>query len=127
MSCRTADDVPSKDYVETLQRVIVELHECSSKHVETVRVHETLTGRTIWQGNVEVFAVFGHPRAQQCYAWIQPRSRKQKHTRFFAVLGSRVIKSALDAVKVIRLVKSASLIKEFSKLRENEDEPLNEY
>jgi hypothetical protein len=123
MNCRVADDVPSKDYVEALQRVIVELHGCSSEHVETVQVLECFVGKIIWQGNVEIFEVFGHPRAQRCFAWIQARSQKQKRIRFFAVLGTRVIKTALDAVKVVRLAKGASLINELSKVREYENKP----
>lgn len=123
MSGRAADDVPSKDYVAVLQRVIVELHGCSSEHLETVQVHETFIGKTIWQGNVEVFAVFGHPRARRCYAWIQPRSQGQKQFRFFAVLGTSVIKNARDALRIVYLAKSASLINEFSELLEIEDEP----
>jgi hypothetical protein len=37
--------------------------------METVVVKEEFNGKPVWEGNVEVFDVAGHPKARQCYAW----------------------------------------------------------
>jgi len=112
-----------KEYIAALQRVIAELHGCSSLHIETVWVHETFLGKSIWHGNVEVFLLSGHPRAEMCYAWTQPLVRKSKRVRFFAVLATSVIKTPLDAVKMAHLAASGSLINDFSKLGIRDDNP----
>jgi hypothetical protein len=36
---------------------------------ESVAVHEVFQGKTLWQGDVEVFGLNGHPKANRCYAW----------------------------------------------------------
>jgi hypothetical protein len=110
---------PDAGYIAALKRVIEELHECSSEHLETAHVHETFLGRTVWQGPVEVFAVTDHPRARKCYAWIRPQLGKRKRSRFFAVLGNSAVQTPLDAVKFVLVASSAPLINEFSKLGEH--------
>lgn len=109
-----AQHCPSGEYITALQRVILELHECPSRHVETVWVHETYLGNTLWHGNVEIFDV-DHPRTRRCYAWTQP-AHPGKNVRLFAVLGTSAIKTPLDAVKFVHMVTTAPLINEFSKL-----------
>lgn len=32
-------------------------------------VHETFQGKTVWQGDVEVFDLTRHPKAKRCYGW----------------------------------------------------------
>jgi len=105
--------------IAMLQRVIVEIHSCSAQHLETAHVAETFLGRTIWEGDVEVFAVLGHPRARRCYAWVK-RIGGLKRARFFAVLETTVIRTALDAVKFAHISTNAPLIDEFSKLAEHD-------
>jgi len=41
-------------------------------HVQTVPVKEVFRGKTAWDGDVEVFDLIGHPKAQHCYAWGHP-------------------------------------------------------
>jgi hypothetical protein len=79
--------------------VIQQMHHCDSTHLETVPVHETFQGKTVWQGDVEVFTV-KHPQAQRCYAWSHPEGDGDKDERFIAVLGAPPVKNALDAVRV---------------------------
>jgi hypothetical protein len=112
-------DMADREYIDALQRLIVELYGCSSEHVETVRVHETFLGKLFWEGDVEVFTVVDHPRSQHCFAWAFERRRKRRRTRLFAVLANGVIRSPLDAVKFVRVVNSERLIREFSKVRED--------
>src|SRR5450755_2289246 len=56
-------------YIQALQDAIQKTHGCASYHVLTVPLKEEFEGRTIWEGNVEVFDLEGHSKAQRCYAW----------------------------------------------------------
>jgi hypothetical protein len=90
--------VANKEYIERLQMVIRHLHKCDAEHVGTEPVLETFKGQTVWEGDVEVFDVTGHPRAKRAYAWSVDEGTSQE--RFTAVLEIPPVKSALDAVKV---------------------------
>ena len=57
------------NYIEELQDVIRKLHGTESTHVETVPVVETFQGKTVWEGEVEVFDLHDHPTASRIYAW----------------------------------------------------------
>jgi len=46
-----------------------DLHSCEAKHLETVPVLEQFQGKKVWEGEVEVFALSGHPKATRGYAW----------------------------------------------------------
>lgn len=72
--------------------VIRHLHHCDSTHLETVPVHETFNGQTVWQGDVEVFGV-KHPKTDRCYAWATDTGD------FTAVLGIPPATSPENAVK----------------------------
>ena len=57
------------DYIQAVQDAIRHMHGCASRHVATVPVLEAFQGKTVWQGDVEVFDLDGHPKACQCFAW----------------------------------------------------------
>jgi hypothetical protein len=59
-------------YLEELETVIVKIHGCEARAVETVHVEEAYKGRVIWKGDVTVFELTGSPRAKRCYAWGLP-------------------------------------------------------
>jgi len=59
-------------YLEELETVIVKIHGCEARAVETVPVEEVYRGRTIWKGEVTIFDLTGSPRAKRCYAWGLP-------------------------------------------------------
>jgi hypothetical protein len=61
-----------------------------------VPVHEVFRGQTVWKGDVEIFDITGNPKADCAYAWSE---KPPNGERFFAVLGTPPIKSALDAVR----------------------------
>jgi len=90
--------VANKKYIERLQMVIRQLHKCDAEHTGTEPVKEVFRGETVWEGDVEVFNVTGHPRAKRAYAWSEYQGTLKQ--RFTAVLEIRPVKSALDAVKV---------------------------
>ena len=66
------DSAPEDDYLARLQNAIRRLSGCESKYLETVAVSQPFLSfrhNTIWQGDVVVFEVYGHPKAQRAYVW----------------------------------------------------------
>lgn len=55
--------------IKALQQLIFERYACDSTYVTSVPVRETFEDETVWEGNVEVFHIFGLPDANACYAW----------------------------------------------------------
>ena len=45
------------------------LEGCEATWVESVCVHETHGGQTVWTGDVQVFDRVKHPKAKRAYAW----------------------------------------------------------
>ena len=86
-------DVP----VEALQEAIRNLHGCESAWVESVPVKEIFQGQTVWEGEVQVFELTGHPTATRCYAWSYATEGNAR--RFVAVLHQGPIDSPEKAVK----------------------------
>ncbi|MBA3247358.1 MAG: hypothetical protein H0T63_04665 [Pyrinomonadaceae bacterium] len=84
------------DYIDELRVAIRRLHGCEAEHVETVPVKETFRGQTVWQGEVEVFNIRGHPKAKRAYAWSHERD---KGKRYVAVLEIPPVDSAQAAVR----------------------------
>ena len=60
-------------------------------------VHETFEGKTVWQGEVEVFDLDGPLTAKRCYAWMY--QKEDGKTRYATVLELPPVQSAQDAVK----------------------------
>lgn len=79
--------------------VISTLHGCGSKHIETVPVHEVFQGKTVWQGEVEVFDLVGHPKAKRAYAWSHAEGKDDKGERFVTVLEIPPVKCPRTAVQ----------------------------
>jgi hypothetical protein len=80
-----------------LRQVIRDLHGLESDHESTERVHETFQGRTVWDGEVEVFDVYGHREARVAYAWSYENDDGGRS--YVAVLGVPPINSAREAVR----------------------------
>ncbi len=55
--------------INELKDVIRKLHGTEATHVETVPVKEPFEGQTLWEGDVEVFDLTNHPKAERVYAW----------------------------------------------------------
>jgi hypothetical protein len=113
--------VANKEYIERLQMVINQLHGCVSKWVEAVPVHEVFEGQTVWQGDVEVFDLTGHPKAKRAYAWSHLDGAKDEQTRFVAVLEIPPVVSAETAVRVqiIKDTKQARKVAIAAEIRRN--------
>jgi hypothetical protein len=97
-----ADRVLAKrmDYIAELKTAIRNMHGCESEYVETVPVTETFQGETVWNGDVEVFDIRGHPKAQRAYAWSHATGKNDQARRYVAVLELPPVDSPETAVKV---------------------------
>jgi hypothetical protein len=74
------------------------MHGGTATYRSSERVQEAFEGKTVWEGEVYVFALSGHPTASTCYAWSSPVKGSDRR-RFFAVLHKGPVKSARDAVR----------------------------
>src|SRR5688572_2104093 len=88
---------PNAKYLKKLKDAIQATHGCASRHFTTIPVTEMFRGKIAWQGDVEVFDLIKHPKAQHCYAWSYD-DNGTTHTT--AVLGIPPVDSAETAVKV---------------------------
>jgi len=92
--------VNKQDYLARLQLAIEHLYNCGARHRNTVPVHEVFHGQTVWKGEVEVFDLEGHPKANRCYGWSHPTGKDDKDERFLTVLEIPPVESAETAVRV---------------------------
>jgi hypothetical protein len=96
------------DYIQELEAAILNVHGASATHVETVPVTEEFQGETVWQGEVEVFDIRGHPKAKRCYGWGYSTDEDQGR-KYVAVLELPPVTSPQTAVKaaVVSEIKNA--------------------
>jgi hypothetical protein len=90
------------DYIAEIQTAFLNVHGCDATYVETIPVVEEFQGKTIWEGDVEVFNIRGHPKATRGYGWgytteVHGRSRRY----MFAVLELPPVDSPQAAVKAV--------------------------
>jgi hypothetical protein len=83
--------------MKALRVAIKHLHGVDAKWVESVPVHETFKGETVWDGEVQVFYLLGHPTATRAYAWSHETDEGKR--RFVAVLQAGPVKDAVTAVR----------------------------
>jgi hypothetical protein len=86
----------SAEYQLALEQAFRKLYQCGTKYVETVPVIETWQGKTVWEGDVEVFDLVGHPKAKRGYAWAYD---KGKGSEIVAVLELPPVISPKTAVQ----------------------------
>jgi hypothetical protein len=98
-----------KDYIAELIEAIRRLHGCEATYLETVPVTETFQGETVWQGDVEVFGIRGHPKATKVYAWSHLAGKNDQNERYVAVLELPPVTSPETAVRAANMqeIKSA--------------------
>ena len=82
------NDVP----LATFERAIYATHGAASELAERLFVVETSKGKTVWEGEVLVFRLRGHPTARRCYCW-------EVDGQVTAVLEVPPVRSARDAVR----------------------------
>lgn len=87
------------DYIARVQVAVSQLHDCGAAWRATVTVREVFRGETVWEGDVEVFDLNGHPKAKRAYAWSHREGEDDAGERFVAVLEIPPVDSALAAVR----------------------------
>jgi hypothetical protein len=80
-----------------LIEAIRHLHGCEATFVESVPVHEKSGDETVWEGDVQVFNVTGHPTAKRVYAWSHATTGTRR--QFHAVLHLPPVDGPVMAVK----------------------------
>src|SRR4029079_2719169 len=58
-----------KDYITRLRDAIKIQHGCASTHIQTIPLTEQSERKRVWQGEVEMVELHGHPQARLCYTW----------------------------------------------------------
>jgi hypothetical protein len=91
--------VNKQDYLARLQVTVQQLHNCGAVHRATVPVHEIFQGQTVWQGEVEVFDLTGHPKAKRAYGWSHRDGPNDEGERFVTVLELPPVESPVTAVR----------------------------
>lgn len=79
----------------------MQMHNCSAIWRESVAVREVFQGKTLWDGEVEVFDLTGHPKAKRVYGWSHKEGGDSKKERFVAVLEVPPVNSPEVAVKMV--------------------------
>jgi hypothetical protein len=82
--------------IPALQDAIRHLHGLEATWLESVPVHEQHDRETVWEGEVQVFAV-EHPKATRVYAWSHETEGGKR--QFHAVLGAKPVDGAAMAVR----------------------------
>jgi hypothetical protein len=85
--------------IAVLKATIWRLHDCGVVHSDTVHVFEAFKGKTVWDGDVEVFDLFQHPKAKRAYAWVQIEGPNDEQTRVVVVLELPPVIDAKTAVR----------------------------
>lgn len=104
MAVVTADDTVARmdpAGLDALLEAIAHMHEVAATWLEPVPVHETFKGETVWQGDVQVFAIDDdHPSgATRVYAWSHAVGETGRR-KFYAILGAGPVVDAVSAVRV---------------------------
>jgi len=73
------------------------MHGVESVFVESVPVTETFNGETVWDGEVQVFDLVGHPKARRAHAWSYATEGARR--KFVAVLQLGPVTDAVTAVR----------------------------
>jgi hypothetical protein len=102
------------NYIDELAGVIRKLHGSEATHVETVPIKEMFQGQTVWEGEVEVFDLEGHPKASRVYAWAHETDDADRPKRHVTVLHVPPVTSPELAVR-------ASIIQDYRKANERQE------
>jgi hypothetical protein len=84
--------------VDQLQQAVEGQHGGKAVLSSVEPVKDVFNGATVWEGQVHVFDLEGHPKATRAYAWSSPVEGSDRR-RFYAVLHLGGIRSPLDAVR----------------------------
>ena len=81
------------------QKTILDFFGCASTHCDTIRVREDYRGRVLWEGDVDVFDLDGHPSAPRAY--VLRFEGENGATRVYPVLHAGLVDSPQSAARAI--------------------------
>ena len=84
-----------------LIEVIRQKFDCDAQWLRSEHVQEEWRGQTIWEGDVQVFAIKGCATAETAYAWSWQTD--SGHARVAVVLNEGQVMSAIDAVRASQI------------------------
>jgi hypothetical protein len=88
---------------DQLKQAVESEHGGTATFLQSVPIHESLGGRTVWNGAVQVYELAGSPSgATRAYAWSSTVEGSTKR-RFFAMLHAGPVTSPREAVRAILL------------------------
>jgi hypothetical protein len=85
------------DYIKNLTEAIAAMHNCRCTYFGPEKVTESFEGLDVWSGEVEVFQLEEHPKAQVAYGWAW--KDMDDEIQYIGILRLPPIESAADAVK----------------------------
>ena len=85
------------EYIDNLSKAITAMHGCRCSHFGTEKIKEQHDGKDVWEGDVEIFQLKGHPDAKVAYGWGWTDSSNE--IQYIGILHVPPIESAADAVK----------------------------
>jgi hypothetical protein len=87
----------SKTEFLELKHAVEEMHGCEANYVSNERVRESWGDTLVWDGEISVFGLTGHPASTMCFAW--SAQDPDRATRvLYAVLRLPPIQKGRDAV-----------------------------
>jgi hypothetical protein len=87
----------NEKYIQTLRTLIQTSCKCPTRYSQTIKVKEEAEGKVLFEGNVELFDLGGHPTARQCFAW--GTKREDGRMEYTTILNPPA-KSAAEAVRL---------------------------
>ena len=91
----------SEEPIPEIQLAVEKTVGCPARHIESVIVMEGWREQVVWEGEVEVFRLEGHPKAKRAYGW-----RDVDSGEFTAVLEIPPVDSPNTAVRAAIVAKA---------------------
>jgi hypothetical protein len=95
------------EQIKHIEETLDKAFKLESKHLETLKVFESFQGKVVFDGDVEVFDITGHPETSRCYAWAEKTATGNDST---VILEQPPIKNALDAVRAALATKAKRML-----------------
>jgi hypothetical protein len=89
-----------QEYIARLQAAIQQSYSCRAAHRRTVQVQEALGPGVVWQGEVEIFWLTGHPQAKRCFAWLESAKNNDAESKIVSVLEVPPVIGPATAVRI---------------------------
>jgi hypothetical protein len=92
----TLRNLRQRKRIRRIQKAVAKAAKCPIKHTGSAVVVESFTGKILWKGAVEIFALEGHAKAKRAYGWSFGQGANASYT---AVLEIPPVNSPTTAVR----------------------------